>query len=229
MRTKFGYRSSGTPGSPILLCLRRHACPIAREPLAESSIPPSIILPHIDKTIRSIAQLHADHHQNATRIQRGVDHLTRLLGRPIFVGMLTLFIVGWIGSNLTAGALGVHPIDPPPFVWLLGAISLMSLYVVILVLATQRREDELAQRRDQLTLELAILSEQKATKVIQLLEEARRDNPLIRDRIDQEAEEMAQPSDPQTVLGRIEDSHAEAEKIGDLQIAAAARRPRPRR
>jgi uncharacterized membrane protein len=210
-----------------LLCLRRHACPIAREPLAESSIPPSIILPHIDKTIRSIAQLHADHHQNATRIQRGVDHLTRLLGRPIFVGMLTLFIVGWIGSNLIAGALGVHPIDPPPFVWLLGAISLVSLYVVILVLATQRREDELAQRRDQLTLEIAILSEQKATKVIQLLEEARRDNPLIRDRIDQEAQEMAQSSDPQTVLGKIEESHAEAEKIRDLQIAAA-RRPRPR-
>ena len=160
-------------------------------------------------------------------MQRGVDRLTSLLGRPIFIGVLTLFIVGWIGSNLIVGALGLRPIDPPPFVWLLGAISLVSLYVVILVLATQRREDELTQRRDQLSLELAILSEQKATKVIQLLEEARRDNPLIRDRVDQEAEEMAQPSDPQTVLGKIEKSHAEAEEIGKMQIAVA-RRPRPR-
>jgi uncharacterized membrane protein len=186
------------------------------------------MLSHIDKTIRSIAQLHADHHQNATRMQRGVDRLTSLLGRPIFIGALTLFIVGWIGSNLIVGALGLRPIDPPPFVWLLGAISLVSLYVVILVLATQRREDELTERRDQLSLELAILSEQKATKVIQLLEEARRDNPLMRDRVDQEAEEMAQPSDPQTVLGKIEESHAEVEEIGRMQIAVAARRPRPR-
>jgi uncharacterized membrane protein len=186
------------------------------------------MLSHIDKTIRSIAQLHADHHQNATRMQRGVDRLTSLLGRPIFIGALTLFIVGWIGSNLIVGALGLRPIDPPPFVWLLGAISLVSLYVVILVLATQRREDELTERRDQLSLELAILSEQKATKVIQLLEEARRDNPLMRDRVDQEAEEMAQPSDPQTVLGKIEESHAEVEEIGKMQIAVAARRPRPR-
>jgi uncharacterized membrane protein len=185
------------------------------------------MLPHIDKTVRSIAQLHADHHQNATRMERAVDRLKRLLGRPIFIGLLTLFIVGWTGSNLIVGALGLRPIDPPPFVWLLGAISLVSLYVVILVLASQRREDELTQRRDQLSLELAILSEQKATKVIQLLEEARRDNPLIHDRVDQEAEEMAQPSDPQTVLGKIEESHAEAEEIGKLQIAGSARRPRP--
>jgi hypothetical protein len=50
----------------------------------------------------------------------------------------------------------------------------------------------------------------------------------MRDRVDQEAEEMAQPSDPQTVLGKIEESHAEVEEIGRMQIAVAARRPRPR-
>ena len=46
------------------------------------------------------------------------------------------------------------------------------------------------------------MSEQKTAKVIQLLEESRRDNPLIRDRVDQEAEAMAQPADPQSVLVR---------------------------
>jgi uncharacterized membrane protein len=72
----------------------------------------------------------------------------------------------------------------------------VSLYIVVLILATQRREYQLAQLREQLTLELAILSEQKTAKVIQLLEESRRDNPLIRNRVDQEAEAMAQPADP---------------------------------
>jgi hypothetical protein len=81
------------------------------------------------------------------------------------------------------------------------------------ILATQQREYQLAQLREQLTLELAILSEQKTAKVIQLLEESRRDNPLIRNRVDQEAEAMAQPADPQSVLDAIKETHAGAEQI----------------
>ena len=74
-------------------------------------------------------------------------------------------------------------------------------------------EDQLAQLHEQLNLELANLSEQKTAKVIQLLEESRRDNPLIRNRVDQVAEAMAQPADPQSVLDAIRETHAEAEQI----------------
>ena len=62
-------------------------------------------------------------------------------------------------------------------------------------------------------MELAILSEQETAKVIQLLEESRRDNPLIRDRVDQEAEAIAQLADPQSVLDAIKETHAAAEQI----------------
>ncbi len=114
---------------------------------------------------------------------------------------------------MAAAAFGARPVDPPPFSWLGSAVSLISLFMVVLILATQRREDELAQQREQLILELAILSEQKTTKVIQLLEESRRDNPLIRNRVDQEAEAMAQPADPQSVLDEIKKTRAVVEKI----------------
>jgi uncharacterized membrane protein len=128
--------------------------------------------------------------------------------------ILTIIAAGWISLNLLAAAVSDRPIDPPPFSGLEVAVSLVSLYIVVLILATQRREYQLAQLREQLTLELAILSEQKTAKVIQLLEESRRDNPLIRDRVDQEAEAMAQPADPQSVLEAIKETHAEAEQIG---------------
>src|SRR6202023_3664051 len=100
-------------------------------------------------------------------------------GRPGFLGVVTIIVLGWTSLNLLAAALGYRPIDPPPFSGLGSAVSLVSLYIVVLILATQRRENQLAQLREQLTLELAILSEQKTAKVIQLLEESRRDNPLI--------------------------------------------------
>jgi hypothetical protein len=48
--------------------------------------------------------------------------------------------------------------------------------------------------------------EQKTAKVTQLLEESRRDNPLIRDRLDREAETMAQPADPKSVLDAIKET-----------------------
>jgi uncharacterized membrane protein len=124
---------------------------------------------HIEETIRSVARLHAEHHENATPLQRAVDRITALLGRPRFIGVLTVIAASWISLNLLAGALGYRPVDPPPFSWLGGAVSLVSLYMVILILATQQREYQLAQPREQLTLELAILSEQKTAKVIQLL------------------------------------------------------------
>ena len=89
----------------------------------------------------------------------------------------------------------------------------MSLYMVVLILATQRREDQLAQHRELLILELAILSEQKTAKVIELLEEVRRDSPLLRNRVDQEAQAMAQPADPKSVLDVIKEIHAKAEQI----------------
>ena len=129
------------------------------------------------------------------------------------MGTLTVIAAGWIGLNLLVAALGYRPIDPPPFPGLGLAVSLVSLYIVVLILATQRREYQLAQLREQLTLELAILSEQKTAKVIQLLEESCRDNPLIRDRVDQEAEAIAQPADPQSVLDAIKETHAAAEQI----------------
>jgi uncharacterized membrane protein len=97
-------------------------------------------------------------------------------------------------------------IDPPPFPWLQGAISLFSLLVVMLVLVAQKHEDELNVHRDTLTLELAILSEHKIAKVIQLLEELRRDTPQVQDRVDPQAQQMAQPADAGSVLAAVRDS-----------------------
>src|ERR1700724_1712179 len=144
--------------------------------MADTNAPLPLLPAHIEETIRSIARLHARHHQNATPIQRVVDRATDLLGRPRFIGVLTVIAAGWISLNLLAAALGYRPIDPPPFPGLGLAVSLVSLYMVVLILATQQREYQLAQLREQLTLELAILSEQKTAKVIQLLGESRRDN-----------------------------------------------------
>jgi len=99
------------------------------------------------------------------------------------------------------------------FAWLEIALSLALLYMVLLLYINQRRDDQLAELREQLALQLALLSDQKTAKVIQLLEEFRRDIQLVDDRADPQAEAMARPVEPDTVLEAIKQTRAEAEGI----------------
>jgi uncharacterized membrane protein len=58
-------------------------------------------------------------------------------------------------------------------------------------------------------LEATLLTEQKTRKIIELLEELRRDSPGVRDRRDLEAEQMAAKTDPHEVLTAIEEDSRE--------------------
>ena len=182
------------------------------------------VLPiHSEETIQSIARLHADHRANATQHQLVVERITSALGRPVFMAALTIGVAGWMSLNAFAATLGYRPLDPPPFPWLSGAASLASLYLVALILTTQNRHDRLTQRREQLNLELAILSEQKTAKVVALLEELRRDSPAVRDRVDTQADVMARPADPQSVIDAIKETRSKTAYASNTANAAKAR------
>jgi uncharacterized membrane protein len=157
-------------------------------------------------TARATAQLRAEHEQETSLLQHAVDRVTALVGLPGFVAALMIAIVLWIAANILTGLFGLRPVDPPPFVWLQGAITTGALFVATLILTTQRREEQLSSQRDQLLLELAILNDQKSSKIIELLEELRRDQPTIADRIDKEANTMSTPSDHHSVMDAIKEA-----------------------
>jgi uncharacterized membrane protein len=79
-------------------------------------------------------------------------------------------------------------------------------------LTTQRHEDVLAEKRARLTLQIAVLSEKKIAKIIELLEDQRRENPLLTSRPDTEAASMASATDPEASLAELE---ATEEKRGN--------------
>ena len=161
---------------------------------------------HVEDTVQAIAGFHAAHDAEAGSLQRLIEWITRRAGSPAFAAVLTALVVGWITLNIGMIATGHQPIDEPPFPWLQGAVAASALYMTVFILATQRREDKLAGLRDQLTLELSILSEQKSAKIVGLLEELRRDLPNISDRPDQNAEELSTPADPNAVLNALKET-----------------------
>jgi uncharacterized membrane protein len=149
--------------------------------------------------------LRAAHKDETSPLQRSVDRLTGIVGRPGFVAILGLAVIIWIVGNLLVTRLGFRPLDPPPFEGLQCIASAGALLVAALILTTQRREDQLADHRAQLILELTISNDQKVSKVIGLLEEVRRDNPAILNRVDRQATAMSTPSDTRAVLEAIKD------------------------
>jgi uncharacterized membrane protein len=160
---------------------------------------------HVEDTVQAVARFQASHDAAASTLQRLIERTTRRAGSPTFIALLTVLVIGWIAFNLGLIVFGHRPIDKPPFFWLQGVVALTALYMTVFILTTQRRDDKLAGLRDQLTLELSILSEQKSAKIIELLEELRRDDPHMPDRQDDHAAALAKPADPNAVLDALKD------------------------
>ncbi len=158
---------------------------------------PNALPAHIEDAVSDIAKVHLEHRRSAGRLQRLVDAITAMLGRPVSIAIIAFLIAGWIIFNCFAESVGFRALDPPPFQFLSVAVSMTALFMAAMILTTQRRETELADRREQLTLELAILSDRrtaKLAKLIQLVENIRRDHPELSDAVDEEA--LACPRTP---------------------------------
>jgi uncharacterized membrane protein len=175
----------------------------------DTPVESSAILPaHIEQTVQAIARLHAAHHRRATPLQRIIDRMTAVVAHPSFLAAVTLTVLAWIAGNLLLARFAGWSLDKGAFPWLQGAGELAAIYITALILMSQRRKDELSELREQLTLELAIMTEQKGAKIVSLIEEMRRDNPLIVNRDDAQAEAMSTPADPEAVFKAIKDNQA---------------------
>ena len=179
-----------------------------------------LLPPHIEHTVDAIAELHRQHRRRATPSQHVVAQLTAFVARPRFVGGMTLVFATWIGVNGFVKLAGYAPPDPPPFSYIQAITGVFGVYITLLILITQRRENQLSEARDQLTLELAILNEQKTAKIIALLEELRRDSPTVPDRADPEAEQLSQPADTQLVIDALR-ATTQLEEMGEADDDAA--------
>ena len=158
---------------------------------------------HIEATISDISKVHEEYHRHARPLQKIVGGVTDTVGDPAFLLLMTVGVIVWMSINILLRSLGYRPFDPPPFQALSCAASIAALYLAAMILATQKHDDKLALHREQLTLELAILSDQKSAKIIRLLDELRLNDPDQGDHTDAEAQTMAVPADPKAVLDKI--------------------------
>jgi len=159
---------------------------------------------HVNANIETIAELEERLNRRAGTHQRAVETITQKLGRPGTVYALIACVLSWTAYNTIASRVGWPQLDRAPFMWLQCAMALFDGVVALMVLTAQNRQNREAEQRAQLELQVNLLAEQKTTKIIALLEELRRDLPMVRDREDRVADAMQHQVDPKAVIAALE-------------------------
>ena len=143
--------------------------------------------------------------------QRVLEHLSDTIGQPAFLGLTLLFVAVWTLGDTLLRWLGLAGFDPPPFFWLQGIVGLAALLTTTIVLIRQNRLAKLEEQRAHLDLKVTLLTEQKAAKLIDLLEELRRDLPNVKNRHDPQAVVLQQSMNPDLVLAALDEGAAPEE------------------
>ena len=120
------------------------------------------------------------------------------------MAIVLVLVIFWMIGNYVAERAGVHALEEAPFPELGLILTVVALLVALLILTTQRHEQALAEKRSQLTLQIAILSERKIAKLIGMLDDLRIALPSVPSHRDLEAEGMAISADPIATMELIE-------------------------
>ena len=164
----------------------------------------------ITQNIEAVLEFYNREAQKTSRSQLALERISLMIGKPVFIGLILLIVVLWVLANTLGPWFGLARFDPAPFFGLQGLIGLGALLTATVVLTKQNRMARLAEQRAHLDLKVTLLTEQKAAKLIDLLEELRRDLPNVKNRHDSGAASLQHPMDPEGVLAALDEAGAPA-------------------
>lgn len=120
-----------------------------------------------EQNIKAVAQLDAAANSNRTRGDVVADAVAGFCGSMTFVWIHVVWFGIWILSNTV---LPTKHYDPYPFQFLTLIVSLEAIFLTTFVMISQNRQGWLADRRNQLDLQINLLSEQENSKMLAMLE-----------------------------------------------------------
>jgi uncharacterized membrane protein len=180
---------------------------------------------HVNENIQQVHELHQRSARGVRRSQRVVESLTGFLGKPRTVYALLAGVVLWVAYNHSLVATGARPLDPPPYFYLQGLVTLYAALMTTIILITQNRQNKEVERNAHLEFQVNLLSEQRTAKIIALLEELRRDLPNVKNRVDPVAEALQQTVPPTAVSSALDHTMNPQSRESEAPPTQPARRP----
>jgi uncharacterized membrane protein len=116
--------------------------------------------------IETIARLEEEFIEQRTVWDRLSDAIAHFTGSVKFVALHFSGFTAWFWIN-SGRFPGIRPFDPYPFVLLAMVVSCEAVILSTFVLMSQNRMSARNEQRDQLHLQIALLTEKELTKVLQ--------------------------------------------------------------
>ena len=160
---------------------------------------------NLDQNIDSVLEVQKRESEQRSAPHRFVDRISRIIGRPMYLFALSVFALAWVAFNLLASRWDLRAFDPLPFPLLDGILSLAALISTTVILIAQNRQTRIEQQHTHIALQVNLMTEEKVAKIINLIEELRRDLPMVKDRFDPQAASFAKKTDALQVLTAIEE------------------------
>ena len=158
----------------------------------------------VKTNVEKVQQFEKRHDEKRSRLQKIIERVSVFFGSPSFFLIFVACNVIWVALDVAWHRFGHPYFDDPPFPILQGFVTYVGVLITMAVLIRQNRLALVEESRAHLDLQVNLLSEQKATKIIMLLEELRRDMPNVQDRHDDHVTTLQATTNPDAILSEFE-------------------------
>jgi uncharacterized membrane protein len=161
------------------------------------------------RNIQTVRDLEAEFVRRRTAADRLTDAVSAFAGSFRFLSAQVAVLLAWVGANLGL-VPGVRPFDPFPFEFLNFLVGAEAILLSTFVLMTQNRQTKQAEHWGHLQLQVSLLAEQEATKMLQMLRLLCARAGLERAATDPELDEMIRTTHVEELAKELEQAREEA-------------------
>ncbi len=158
-----------------------------------------------ETNIEKVVQLEAEQEKQVELPNRISETIGRFAGTNAFVALQIACVVLWILIN-SGSVPGLAPFDPFPFVLLGMLLALEAVLLTSFVLIRQNRMSAMAKRRSHLDLQISLLAEKEATKIIQLLQRMSQQMGIEDAVTDKESRELSKDTEVEDVARDLKEN-----------------------
>ncbi len=164
----------------------------------KKNITPLGLRQHWERRLKAVHSLQARHNQKRSTFQKITDKLVSWSGTVLFLFANIAVFAIWILFNRGRGSF-----DPFPFVLLTTIVSLEAIILSILVLISQNRQSKIADLRQEIDMQVNLVTEEEITKLLKLVAGL---YAALKINIDQDSElkEMLKPTNWDSLEERLE-------------------------
>ena len=171
----------------------------------QKSITRGSVVDLLERNVEVVQKLEEAAKQERTTSDRLATFIANFCGSMKFVWVHVMWFSAWIVVNLIPG---VRHVDPFPFTFLTLVVSLEAIFLSTFILISQNHDTRISERRNNLDLQINLLSEQENTKMLMMLRAiARQVGAEIEH--DEEMAVLAQDTELETVIEHIKQNEAQ--------------------